>query len=413
MTDKTLTDELRGTFVAHSLDAPQPQSSIEAILARTVPSAVDAAPTADTPPSRLSGARRWHTSRVLAVAAAIAVVGGVAATIKDLRSTVSKSSGSAFSSGVAGTSGGQANSERLPATGADATAQPPLRATPAAGGADAQAGSAPNPLGCPSGGVASSILASLDMSGRHESVESIRCTTTGSDRVGGEILRVVRADTTGSTVVTTLVTGSQGLHVLSVQIATGVIVVRATDWAGPPAPDRGALTEYRYRVSSDATMFTLARVTPLALSCRAASLAFSVTGTGTNAGGDSASAVLVARNTGTRACVLEGAPGLSVRPDVAAGGTSARGARPAQILPPISRATPVDSHRIAIVTVQPGQSASLPMPGGLITPGPRDCTSPSRVTVTLPASGDQASLSTPVAVCILQVGAFVVGSTGS
>src|SRR6185437_13088462 len=76
MSKKTLPDELRSVLLAHSLDAPEPDNTVEQILAATVGTAAASSTASISSPA--SPSRRWWTSNQLlgaAVVVALLVLG--------------------------------------------------------------------------------------------------------------------------------------------------------------------------------------------------------------------------------------------------------------------------------------------------------------------------------------------------
>jgi len=146
MTSKrSLTDELQSMMREQSLHAPEPSSTIEAVLAQTVARAVD--PVDGAAPVRtiaVARHRRWRQPRLLAAAAVtgLVVAGGIAGatsglfdrTSSDLKSsaggTTERNSDSAGSVSEGAADGGQGafGVPRVSSSAADAASVPPCLA---------------------------------------------------------------------------------------------------------------------------------------------------------------------------------------------------------------------------------------------------------------------------------------------
>src|SRR5690348_9248278 len=116
MSKKTLPDELRSVLLAHSLDAPEPDSTVEQILAATV-----GTPAASGP---VSTSRRWWTSNQLLGAAVVVALLVLGAGAYSLRGGFSHPH-------ITGASGGAASNKN-----ADRAGLPPLGSTQSPYGLD-------------------------------------------------------------------------------------------------------------------------------------------------------------------------------------------------------------------------------------------------------------------------------------
>ena len=290
---RTLTDELRRTLVANSLEAPEPAVSIEAILARTV--GPDLARSSSGAADEVAGGRRWRWSagRTLVVAASVAVALVAVALVNAGRHSTTKEGTASSAAAPAG-----------PTNPAGSAGAASLAHPNAAFGSAAQGP-------CPAGAGAGSSMTTLDLpvgaSGQRQSVVTARCWQAGGVQ-GPSTVSV--DDLAGKLPSISLISAAENLHVVRVYLGSGAaggveVVVRAAWWNDGTTPWQGAVYEYPFRQSKDGTAFTPLPPRLYALSCTASDVSLSAEPQG------SSRLSLRITNTSSARCVLEGYPQLA------------------------------------------------------------------------------------------------------
>ena len=241
----SLVEELQRTLVAHALDAPEPATSIDAILEQTVGAEL-------THDGSGVGARarrwlRWTNGRVLTIAAAAAVVlvavgvvdlGRALSTNSDRRGYASSAGPGYASSAGAGASSRQTGNSASGLAGAEAGVG---ANGPSVDSAPAGCASDPAPLAVPSS------------AGHQLSVITTRCWLRNGEQAPSTVIVVDRANPGRPSQV--LISPTQDAHVDEVYLDGSQIIVRAARW-NDGAPSRGAIYEYPFQVSADGTTLT-------------------------------------------------------------------------------------------------------------------------------------------------------------
>lgn len=412
MSKRTLTDELRSVLLARALDAPQPEATVDAILARTVhtagasPSVPTGGITAGTP-SQLEQRRRRPSGQLLVAASVLAVLVLAVAGINLARhnSTVSSArSGSSADSG--------ANSAQ-PASG---LAQPGARGPKNAPGAPSDQPSVPpappsaTPLDCsgiPGTHVISRAKASFLQSeaGEYRYVYEYLCVGANGQRsasavqefrsVGGQLVYLQ-----------TVVGQGEQRHVDFISGGIDSIQLQSTDYLSSITGRSGDIELTKVLLGDPSGGESSGPVTTVARVCRAGDLSATVRNiAAADSVGNAAHSVLALRNRTASPCALEGYPsvvpqatGKAVGPAAAQSLNGPAGGVVKAQIPPI-------------IALTPGGTASAIVETGATGPGA--CPTVDHLKVTLPTGVSLGSVPAQLTACNLVVHPLVRNSSGT
>jgi hypothetical protein len=382
-TKRSLTDELQSVMLEHSFDAPEPTSSIENILAKTV---------ATTSPA-VTGRRRWFPSPTLIGAAAVvaALIGG-AALLNANRQTESKSSaGSA--SGVADSNRSQESNGLPPQLGLGKADAP--SAAQAAPGAPARDGM----TNCPGPRWTTTASSTFDIPANSShgalTVRESYC----ADAIGGRsgsLVTVVASNRESTKPVTTLIGEQQQLHVAQINADSTGVTVRA----GDPS---GVVTDQRFN-TANGKVFAAEPAVQVAGPCTEAELAVGLQPAVRVGAGSSR--LIVFHNKSAQRCAIEGFPGVAAT----VGGSGAAITAGTSLQQPDGttlRGAP------SIVIVEPNESASALITfsdkpaANVLTP----CTTALSITISLRGTS-LAILPFATGICDLQIHPVQQGTSG-
>ncbi|UQX87908.1 DUF4232 domain-containing protein [Jatrophihabitans telluris] len=395
MTERTLTEELDSVLRAHALDAPDPAATISAVLAATV-----AVPGDPQDP-------RWWRPLVSAraagwVAAVLVVIGG------GVGAVVAHPNGQTKSSSAGSAAADRQNAGGYAANRPNADSQASAAAG-AAGGTAALLGPRPGVTspGIPTGagadcgagqsGTAKTFPARVPDPATGDTLyfATSACSGTAgtSEASTVTVYRLHRRDALPEAV---LLTPREGLHTTDVTVSsergTVVVTVTGTDYRAVTGPRHGALTEYRFAMSTDGRTFTPLGNVVTVQACVSSQLRANAT-LHPEAGW---AAAVKLTNTGPQSCVLQGYPDVSATAATdSATASSASGARAAY-----DHSTPADPN--AVVTLEPGGSTVLIIEAG----HDMRCASADQLNIELPSGGQPVSLSYPLHLCSIKVHPF-------
>ncbi|HJQ03183.1 MAG TPA: DUF4232 domain-containing protein [Jatrophihabitans sp.] len=302
MSKKTLPDELRSVLLARSLDAPEPDDTVEQILAATVGTSTAASPA--------SPSRRWWTSNQLLGAAVVMALLVLGVGAYSLRGGFSSSSSTGASSNGAGRF--NTNQGGAPALGSaqspSALDQHPNAAQ--APGAISAVPPVPTDLPCTSipGGhpvVGAHISFTLTSTGDLRYVYEFLCVGTNGTRSASEV-QVFRLGPDGRlSYLSTLVPVGKDGHLDYLAAVPNGVRVQGTDQSAGPRP--GDVVSVTYTTADGGLTFSSAGKL-VAAACQRADLTAQVVTT--DGGITGHHQVLQLTNLTANPCGLEGFPTL-------------------------------------------------------------------------------------------------------
>ncbi|MDQ2836686.1 MAG: DUF4232 domain-containing protein [Actinomycetota bacterium] len=398
MSKKTLPDELRSVLLAHSLDAPDPDETVERILADTV---------AANQASPVRGRRRWRPSgQLLGAAAVIAVVLLGAAGINAARKGNGAEHGSAASNAQAG----------QPANGA--ARQPALSASPKRPGIVPLPGTgntpaappAPSNLGCTAiaGGhpvTGAHVSFPLSSTGELRYVYEFYCVGTNGQRTASE-LQVFQPAGDGLRYLSTLVPASKQGHLDYLSAEPDGVTVQGADDSPGVAP--GAVVKIQYTTADGGQTFA-SNGKLVAAGCTRNDLSVTVlTVEPVNASSGKATSpahqVLQLTNRSSGPCALEGFPNL-----VAAAGGNQLGPVLAHTLSgPAGGVTKAAVPPIVVLI--PGGTAGAIIEFGSVHPS---CAPTDSLVVSLPTGVSLGKVAARLSACGLEVHPLVDNPFGT
>lgn len=414
MIKRTLTDELRSVLLARALDAPRPEATVDAILARTVhpavaaPSGATSAITAETPSKR--GHRRRRPSGQLLVAASVLAV--LVLTVAGINLARRNSATSPARSSSAGAAVGSADS----AAGSPRAQGGPQKLGGRGPGAPSDQPSVPpappsaSPLDCtgiPGARVISRAKAGFLQSeaGEYRYVYEYLCVGAAGQRSASEVQEFRSVG--GKLVYLQTVLGQgQRSHVDFISGGVDSIQVQSTDYLSNFLGPSGDIELTKVLLGDPSGGEAFGQVTTVARACLAGDLSATVRNiAAADSVGNAAHSVLALRNRTARPCALEGYPsvvpqatGKAVGPAAAQSLNGPAGGVVKAQIPPI-------------IALTPGGTASAIVETGATGPGA--CPTVDHLKVTLPTGVSLGSVPAQLTACNLVVHPLVRNSSGT
>jgi hypothetical protein len=304
MSKKTLPDELRSVLLAHSLDAPDPDSTVEQILAATI-----GTPTGRTESTSATASRRWWTSgQLLGAAVVVAVLVLVGAGSYSLRGGLNHRETGAASNGAASKADGQVGlaggSPQLPP--AASQQRPNAGQVPGLVPPDPPV---PTDLPCtsiPGGHAVIGARTSFRLSSTGETLYAYEflCVGDNGQRSGSEV-QVFGRLAGGLHYLSTLIPASKDGHVDYLAALPNGVRIQGTDQSAGPRP--GDVVSISYTTSDGGRTFSSSGKL-IARACTRADLAARVVTA--DGGATGRHQVLQLTNLTSAPCGLEGFPTL-------------------------------------------------------------------------------------------------------
>lgn len=398
MSKRTLADEVRSVLLAHSLDAPDPQPTVDRILADTTDQA-GSGPTGQ-PAVPIAARRRWRPSgQLLGAAAVIALVVLGAAGINSLRHGSGQNSGAANS--AARPAAGNADAGQPQSSQSPRSSQSLKRPNVATAPGFAANPPAPTDLGCasiPNGlvTVGAHTTFTLSTTGETRSVYEFYCVGSNGRRGASEV-QVFGVQDGKLSYLSTLVPVSGAGHLDYLSSIPDGVTVQGTDNSAGDRP--GDLISVNYTTKDGGRTFTsVGKI--VAKACQQADLTVRVV---TADGGVTGQhQVLQLTNHTVYPCALEGFPELVATLD---------GRPVGSISPALSGPSGgVTKAKVApIVNLIPGGTAGAIIEYATVHP---TCAPGNRLSVTLPTGVSLGSVPATLSPCGLFVHPLVDNAEG-